>query len=436
MNAPARAELQAAARRCHEAENPPRPFEPGRTYLPAAGKVVGAEELALLVEAAADLWLTTGRFAERFEREFAAWLGRRFGLLCNSGSSANLLALSALTSPLLADRALKPGDEVLTVAAGFPTTVNPILQLGLTPVYVDISLDTLNIDPELVEPALGPKTRAIFLAHTLGQPFDLDRIMELVKSRGLWLLEDNCDAAGSLWRGRKTGTFGHLSTFSFYPAHHMTMGEGGAVTTDDPLLKRIVESFRDWGRDCWCPPGRDDTCGRRFDWNLGELPAGYDHKYIYRHLGYNLKATDFSAAVGCAQLPKLDGFIDRRRRSFERLLAGLEPCAGRLLLPRATPGAEPAWFGFPLLVKEEAGFTRPEILKHLEARGIGTRLLFGGNLLRQPAYVETPRRLPGLLPNTELVMNNAFWIGLWPGLTDEMLDYMVKTLVEFCGETN
>jgi len=433
MNASARAELKAAARRCHEMENPPKPFEPGRTYLPAAGKVVGVEELEFLVEAAADLWLTTGRFAERFENEFADWLGRRYCLLCNSGSSANLLALAALTSPLLADKALKPGDEVLTVAVGFPTTVNPILQLGLTPVYVDISPDTLNIDPELIEPALGPKTRAIFLAHTLGNPFDIDRVLELAQGRGLWLVEDNCDAAGSLWQGRKTGTFGHLSTFSFYPAHHMTMGEGGAVTTDDPLLKRIVESFRDWGRDCWCPPGRDDTCGQRFDWKFGELPAGYDHKYIYRHIGYNLKTTDFSAALGLAQLPKLEGFIDRRRRNFERLRAGLKPCADRLQLPGAAPGAEPAWFGFPLLVKEEAGFTRPEILKFLEARGIGTRLLFGGNLLRQPAYAETSRRLPGPLTNTDLVMDRAFWIGLWPGLTDEMLDYMINTITEFCG---
>ena len=433
MNASARAELKAAARRCYEIENPPKPFEPGRTYLPAAGKVVGAEELEFLVEAAADLWLTTGRFAERFEREFADWLGRGFCLLCNSGSSANLLALAALTSPLLEDRALKPSDEVLTVAAGFPTTVNPILQLGLTPVYADISLDNLNIDPELIEPALGPKTRAIFLAHTLGNPFEAGRVTELARSRDLWLIEDNCDAAGSLWQGRKTGTFGHLSTFSFYPAHHMTMGEGGAVTTDDPLLKRIVESFRDWGRDCWCPPGCDDTCGRRFDWQLGELPAGYDHKYIYRHIGYNLKATDFAAALGLAQLPKLDGFLERRRCNFERLLAGLAPCAGRLRLPKATPGSEPAWFGFPLLVEEEAGFTRLEILQHLETRGIGTRLLFGGNLLRQPAYSETPRRLPGPLANTDQAMNSAFWIGLWPGLTDEMLDYMSQTIVEFCS---
>jgi len=433
MDDSARAELRAAARRCHERENPAKRFEPGRTYLPAAGKVVGVEELELLVEAAADLWLTSGRFAERFEREFAGWLGRRFCLLCNSGSSANLLALAALTSPLLGERALKPGDEVLAVAAGFPTTVNPIIQLGLVPVYADISLDNLNIDPDSLKAALGPKTRAVFLAHTLGNPFDLDLAAELARSRGLWLIEDNCDAAGSLWRGRKTGTFGHISTFSFYPAHHMTTGEGGAVTTDDPLLKRIVESFRDWGRDCWCPPGCDNTCGERFGWRSGGLPDGYDHKYIYSHLGYNLKATDFAAAAGLAQLKKLDGFIERRRRNFIRLASGLEPCSGRLFWPKATPGSEPAWFGFPMLVKKEAGFDRPELLKHLEGRGIGTRLLFGGNLLRQPAYAGTPHRLPGPLANTDAAMESAFWIGLWPGLTEEMIDYMTGTIVDFCG---
>ncbi len=431
MSASARAELRAAARRFYEIENTTKSFEPGRTYLPAAGKVVGVEELELLVEASADLWLTTGRFAQRFEEEFSAWLGRRFCLLCNSGSSANLLALAALTSPLLGDRALKPGDEVITVAAGFPTTINPILQMGMIPVYIDILPHTLNIDPNLIEAALGPKTRAIFLAHTLGQPFQVDQLVALAQRHNLWLIEDNCDASGSLWHGKKTGTFGQVSTFSFYPAHHMTMGEGGAVTTDDPVVKRAVESFRDWGRDCWCPPGCDDTCGRRFDWEVGDLPAGYDHKYIYRHIGYNLKSTDFAAAIGCAQLSKLDGFIEQRKRNFRKLRAGLEPCADWLLLPEAMPGAEPAWFGFPLLVKKEAGFQRQELLRYLESRKIGTRLLFGGNILRQPAYADTPRRVPGALTNTDQVMEQAFWIGVWPGLTDEMLGYMIKTIMEF-----
>lgn len=431
MSVSLREELRAAARRVHEGENAPKLFKPGETYLPASGKVVGADELELLVEAAADLWLTTGRFAERFEQEFAAWMGRRFCSLCNSGSSANLLAMAALTSPLLEERALRPGDEVVTVAAGFPTTVNPILQTGMTPVYVDILPDNLNVDPDLIEQALSSKTRALFLAHTLGQPFDVDRVAALAERHGLWLIEDNCDAVGSLWKGRKTGTFGHLSTVSFYPAHHMTMGEGGAVLTDDPLLKRIVESFRDWGRDCWCPPGCDDTCGRRFDWELGELPAGYDHKYIYRHIGYNLKATDFAAAAGCAQLPRLDGFIERRRRNFAKLREGLETCGDWLLLPGAAPGTEPAWFGFPLFVRENARFGRTEFLKYLEAKKIGTRLLFGGNILRQPAYAAAPRRVAGGLANTDRVMDRAFWIGLWPGLTDGMLEYMIKTIIEF-----
>lgn len=428
-----RTELLAAVRRFYSNSRAEKPFQPGRSYLPAAGKVVGSEELEMLVDAAADLWLTAGRFADRFEREFAAWLGRRFCLLCNSGSSANLLALTALTSPLLKDKALKPGDEVITVAAGFPTTVNPILQNGLTPVYVDIAPNSLNVDPELLAAAIGPRTKAIMLAHTLGDPFDLDRVTALAQEHDLWLVEDNCDAAGSLWRGQKTGTFGHLATFSFYPAHHMTMGEGGAVVTDDPLLRRAVESFRDWGRDCWCPPGCDNTCGKRFDQQLGELPAGYDHKYIYRHLGYNLKATDFAAAIGCAQLPKLDGFIARRKENFTHLHAKLVPCAERLRLPQAAPDTSPSWFGFPLAVEDAAGFSRNELLTHLEDKGIGTRLLFGGNLLKQPAYAGTPRRLPGPLHRTDWVMERAFWIGLWPGLTAIMLDYMAETIVKFCN---
>jgi CDP-6-deoxy-D-xylo-4-hexulose-3-dehydrase len=425
-------ELMAAVRQFYKSSLTKSVFEPGQTYLSASGKVVGLEELEFLVEAATDLWLTTGRFAERFEKEFASWLDRKYCLLCNSGSSANLIALMALTSSMLGEKALNPGDEVITLAAGFPTTVNPILQAGLIPVYVDINKYTLNIEPNLLKLALGPKTRAIMLAHTLGNPFDLDQVCSLVKERGLWLIEDNCDATGSLWKKKKTGTFGHLSTFSFYPAHHITTGEGGAVTTDDPLLKRIAESFRDWGRDCWCPPGCDNSCGKRFESHMGDLPLGYDHKYIYRHIGYNLKGTDFTAALGLAQLPKLDGFIKKRRYNFERLLHGLSPCAGQLSLPQATLNSVPSWFGFSLGIKKKSKFSRRELIKHLESFGIGTRLLFGGNLLKQPAYLGTTYRLPGLLVNTDWAMENIFWIGLWPGLTEEMIDYIIKTINNFC----
>lgn len=433
MASEARAELIAAAKRYHAEAFPEKRFVPGETYLPAAGKIVGAAELECMVDAAADMWLTTGRYAERFEKDFSTWLGRKHCLLCNSGSSANLLAVSALTSPLLGDRRLRPGDEVLTVAAGFPTTVNPILQAGLVPVYVDVSLGAYNADPVQLIEAAGSKTRAVILAHTLGNPFDLDAVEALARNRGLWLIEDNCDALGSTWRGRKTGLFGDLATFSFYPAHHITMGEGGAVATDNPLLERIIASFRDWGRDCWCPPGCDDTCGRRFDWRLGDLPAGYDHKYIYRHIGYNLKTTDLQAAIGCAQLSRLDGFVAARKRNFARLKSKLEESARHLLLPEVTsPCADPAWFGFPLAVRSEARFSRNDIVRHLEEKRIGTRLLFGGNLLKQPCYAEAAHRVHGSLSNTDFVMNNVFWIGVWPGLTDEMIDYMASAINRFC----
>jgi CDP-6-deoxy-D-xylo-4-hexulose-3-dehydrase len=423
----------AAARRFFDNSPPKAPFEPGKTYLPASGKVVGAEELELLVEAAADLWLTAGRFADRFESEFAQWLGRKYCLLANSGSSANLLAVTALTSPLLGKRALAPGDEVITVAAGFPTTVNPILQAGLVPVFVDVGPDLLNADPALLRAAVGPRTRAIILAHTLGAPFDIDQVLELVKERELFLIEDNCDAAGSTFRGQLTGTFGHLSTFSFYPAHHLTMGEGGAVATSDPILRKAVESLRDWGRDCWCKPGRDNTCGARFDIKAGELPPGYDHKYIYSHRGYNLKATDFAAAVGCAQLPKLEGFIARRRANFQRLLAGLAESSGRLRLPSAPNNSDPSWFGFPIAV-ETAAFSRTTLCRRLEEAGIGTRLLFGGNLLRQPAYAGANFRVSGTLANTDRAMERLLWIGVWPGLSDEMIDYMSQTINRIAAE--
>ena len=424
----------SAARRFFESAPAKPPFEPGKTYLPASGKVVGAEELELLIEAAADLWLTAGRFAVKFEKAFAAYLGRRHCLLANSGSSANLLAVSALTSPLLGARALSPGDEVLTVAAGFPTTVNPILQAGLVPVFVDVGPDLLNVDPSRLKAACGPKTRAIVLAHALGAPFALGQVTALAEERGLFLIEDNCDAVGSTFRGRLTGTFGHLSTFSFYPAHHLTMGEGGAVATDDPTLAKAVESFRDWGRDCWCPPGRDDTCRARFETKAGTLPAGYDHKYVYSHRGYNLKATDFAAACGCAQLEKLPGFIERRKRNFQRLKDGLAPSAGLLKLPEAPPESDPSWFGFPMAVRDAARFSRTSFSRRLEAAGIGTRLLFGGNLLRQPAYLGAPGRAAGDLANTDRAMERLLLVGVWPGLTDEMIDYMIEAINRIAQE--
>jgi CDP-6-deoxy-D-xylo-4-hexulose-3-dehydrase len=427
-----RAQIRELVAEYHGAAFPPRDFAPGRTPVPVAGRAFDARELQNLVDAALDFWLTAGRFADRFEQDFARACGTRFSLLVNSGSSANLLALSCLTSPALGERRLRPGDEVITVAAGFPTTVNPILQNGLVPVFVDVTVPTYNLDVTQLEAARSERTRAVMVAHALGNPFDLGAVTAFVKRHGLWLVEDCCDALGATFGGRPVGTFGDLATCSFYPAHHITMGEGGAVLTDRPALKKLAESFRDWGRDCWCAPGKDNTCGKRFDWQLGGLPCGYDHKYSYSHVGYNLKATDLQAAVGVAQLEKLPEFVAARRRNFARLYEGLRGLEEYLVLPRATPGSEPSWFGFPLAVRPGAPFNRDQLVRHLEGRGVGTRLLFGGNLTRQPAYKDVPRRLVGDLRNTDFVMNNVFWVGLYPGLTPPMLDFVVDTVRAFC----
>ena len=429
-----REKVFAAVREYYQFKFAQRQFVSGQTYVPVSGKVFDDDELVKLVDSSLDFWLTTGRFAAEFESRFAEWMGVKHCLLVNSGSSANLVALTALTSPKLGEKRLKPGDEVITVAAGFPTTVNPIFQNQLVPVFVDIKLPSYDIDTEQLDAALSERTRAIMLAHTLGNPFNLDVIMKFAQKHDLWVIEDNCDAVGSIYNGQKTGTFGHLATVSFYPAHHMTMGEGGAVLTSDTKLKKIVESFRDWGRDCWCAPGVDNTCNKRFGWQLGDLPFGYDHKYTYSHVGYNLKMTDMQAAVGVAQLDKLPEFIARRRENFQYLTEQLADLQDVLLLPEPAANSEPSWFGFLLMVKESAPFTRNELVKYLEENRIGTRLLFGGNLVRQPLYKGLEYRVVGKLINTDKVMQGALWIGLYPGLTEEMLAYTVKTMRKFCRQ--
>ena len=416
----------------HEVAFAPREFVPGESAVPVSGKVFGAEEVQHVVDAGLDFWLTAGRFAIDFERRFARVMQARHAMLVNSGSSANLLALSCLTSPSLGEARLKPGDEVLTVAAGFPTTVNPIVQNGLVPVFADVEPGTYGPIVAQLEEAVSERTRAVMIAHTLGNPFDLDAVTALVKKHDLYLIEDCCDAVGATYRGRSVGTFGDLATVSFYPAHHITMGEGGCVLTQKPAIKRLVESFRDWGRDCWCETGKDNTCGKRFDWQLGDLPCGYDHKYTYTHVGYNLKLTDMQAAVGVAQLERLPSFIEARRRNFATLHAGLRELDDVLVLPEATPNSEPSWFGFPIMVREDAPFTRDALTRFLESRRIATRLLFGGNLVRQPAYQDVKYRVVGDLANSDRVMHGAFWIGVHPGLTEEMLAYMIESVNAFC----
>jgi len=414
---------------------PQKDFHPGSAPVPVSGKVVDAADLCSVVDSALDCWFTTGRFATDFERKLARFVGVRSASLVNSGSSANLVAISALTSPKLGDRQLRPGDEVITVAAGFPTTINPIIQNRLVPVFVDIVLPTYEIDAAQLEAARSEKTRAVVIAHTLGNVFDLDAITAFTRKYNLWLVEDCCDALGSTYKGQKVGTFGDLATVSFYPAHHITTGEGGAVLTDKPNLQVLVDSFRDWGRDCWCEPGKDNTCGKRFDWQLGALPCGYDHKYTYSHIGYNLKATDMQAALGASQIAKLPHFIERRKENFHYLWAALKPLEEYLILPEATPNSDPAWFGFPIGVRRDAPFKRNELTRALEANKIATRLLFGGNLLRQPAYEDCDYRVIGDLPNTDFVMNNVFWVGVYPGLTTEMLDFIAATMKDFVTQT-
>ena len=422
--------LEMVAQYCLE-EFAEKPFIPGESPVPVSGKVFDSEEVMSLVDSALDFWLTTGRYAYRFEREFARYLGVRHAMLCNSGSSANLLALSVLTSPKLGDRRLVPGDEVITAAAGFPTTVNPMVQNNLVPVFLDIEMQSYNIDPSRIEEAISPRTKAIMIAHTLGNPFDLDTVISIARKHNLWVVEDNCDALGSRYNGQLTGTFGDLGTISFYPAHHITMGEGGCVVVNEPNLKVLVESFRDWGRDCWCEPGEDDTCGKRFGWQMGGLPFGYDHKYVYSHIGYNLKLTDLQAAVGVAQLAKLEGFIEARQKNWSLLRQGLDKYQDVILLPESAANSEPSWFGFLISVRPGAPFTRNELVQFLESRKIATRLLFSGNLTKQPSVESVPYRVGGRLDNTDAVMENTFWVGVYPGITEPMIEYMIDSFGDF-----
>jgi CDP-6-deoxy-D-xylo-4-hexulose-3-dehydrase len=427
------AELNNLVQSALKERHPQKVFVPGETNIPVTGKVYGAPEIAAAVEASLDFWLTAGPYSQEFESRFAKTVGMRDSFMVNSGSSANLLALTSLTSPAHGERALKPGDEVITVAAGFPTTVTPILQNGLLPVYVDVDLETYVANDAQLEAAISPKTKAIMMAHTLGNPFNLDLVQQLAQKHNLWVIEDSCDALGGTYKGKNLGTFGDLSTFSFYPAHHITTGEGGAVLIKKILHKRIVESFRDWGRDCWCPSGCDNTCLKRYEWTLGELPQGYDHKYTYSHLGYNLKSGDIQAAIGLAQLDRLDSFVEIRRRNWAYLSNALIGLEEFLLLPKATGDSDPSWFGFALTVKENSPLTRNRIVQELNEAKIATRLLFAGNLLRQPGFIGTQRRVVSTLENTDTIMNDTFWIGVWPGLTIPMLDYMIETLYKILG---
>jgi CDP-6-deoxy-D-xylo-4-hexulose-3-dehydrase len=428
-----RRQILDLAARYFEESSAPGEFIPGVTPVPVSGKVIDGGDVSAVVDSALDAWFTTGRFAESFQRNLARFVGVRSATLVNSGSSANLIALSALTSPKLGERRLLPGDEVITVAAGFPTTVNPIFQNRLVPVFVDVTVPEYEIDVRPLEAARSDRTKAVFVAHTLGNVFDLDAVAAFTKKYNLWLIEDCCDALGSTYRGRNVGTFGDIATLSFYPAHHITTGEGGAVLTDKPALQTLIESFRDWGRDCWCEPGKDNTCGKRFDWQLGALPCGYDHKYTYSHIGYNLKATDMQAALGNSQLTKLPDFIARRKQNFRYLEGALAGLEDYLILPKATPHSDPSWFGYPIGVRADAPFRREDLVRTLESNKIATRLLFGGNLVRQPAYQDCQYRIATDLSNSDFVMNNVFWVGVYPGLTAPMLDFVAATIRGFAA---
>lgn len=428
-----RSEILELVNRYADIEFAPRQFVPGQSAVPPSGKIIGAAELRNMVESSLDGWLTTGRFNAMFELRLAEFLGVKHVSTVNSGSSANLVAFSTLTSPKLGDRAIKPGDEVIGVAAGFPTTVNPIIQFGAVPVFVDIELGTYNVRADLLEAAISPKTKAIMLAHTLGNPYNLEVITALCRKYNLWLIEDCCDALGATYKGQKVGTFGDIGTLSFYPAHHITMGEGGAVFTNSDELKLIIDSFRDWGRDCYCQPGKDNTCGQRFCWKLGGLPYGYDHKYTYSHLGYNLKISDMQAACALAQMDRLDEFITRRRANFAFLRERLQSCEEFLILPEATANSDPSWFGFPMTLRPNSPVTRVDLLNYLDQRKIGTRLLFAGNLLRQPYMANRNVRVASELKNTDIVMNQTFWIGIYPGLSEEMLDYAALSIELLLG---
>jgi len=414
-------------------EYAPKMFIGGESVVPPSGKVLGAKELQLMVEASLDGWLTTGRFNEQFEKRLAEYIGVPYLLTTTSGSSANLLALTALTSPKLGERQLKPGDEVITVAAGFPTTVNPTIQNGLVPVFVDVDIPTYQIKPEMIEAAVSEKTKAIMVAHTLGNTFDLTEARRVADKYNLWLIEDCCDALGSTYNGQMVGTFGDIATVSFYPAHHITMGEGGAVFMKDKELRKLVESFRDWGRDCYCAPGCDNTCGKRFDQKLGSLPEGYDHKYTYSHLGYNLKITDMQAACGLAQMDRVEDLVQKRKDNYAYLRVGLASCEEFIILPEATENSDPSWFGFPITIRPESGIDRVDLLKFMDQYKIGTRLLFAGNLTRQPYFEHVKYRVVGDLTNTDLIMNHTFWIGVYPGLTKEHLNFMIEKFEEFFG---